>query len=183
MTLCCKTCLLILALCIVPGFAQETARDNGIRLYREGKFSEARPLLEAATSRDKKDKQAWLFLGGALFKLGDLAAAVKAFQKSHADYKTEFPNDDRHMRILVTPRLKLGDRNYAMVSGRVRIAIEYGADGKIGFALPFDSSLSSQYVNAVLDVVNGIQFEPAMKEGKTVAVIRITDYEFSYSIL
>ncbi len=65
-----------------------------------------------------------------------------------------------------------------MSSGTVRIAVEFRADGTIGFTFPLKSPIDRELVQQSVDAVKGIRFEPAMKDGKPLTVINFVEYGF-----
>ena len=73
----------LIALLLNPGFipGQTVAQDRelGIRFYSEGKTNEAIAALRAAVKQDKRDGDAWYYLGLALVRIDDMKAARKAF--------------------------------------------------------------------------------------------------------
>lgn len=58
------------------------ARDAGLDLVERGFLADARPLLERSMKLDPMDLETGVGLGTALRRLGDRAAAVKAFQQA-----------------------------------------------------------------------------------------------------
>ena len=42
----------------------QTKREEGIDLYRDGKYDHAAQILQTVVTNDKKDKLAWVYLGG-----------------------------------------------------------------------------------------------------------------------
>jgi Flp pilus assembly protein TadD len=84
-----RTLIVVLVglLCVHLAFAQtppHEERERGIRLYNEGKTAEAVSALQAATARDKKDEEAWHYLGLAQVRADDMKAARKAFSSAIA---------------------------------------------------------------------------------------------------
>ncbi len=74
----------LIALLLNPAFiAAQTAavsqdRQLGIRFYNEGKTNEAIAALRTAVKQDKRDGDAWYYLGLALVRIDDMKAARKA---------------------------------------------------------------------------------------------------------
>src|SRR5262245_20529512 len=67
-------------------FAQEPSqaaeKERGIELYRKGNFSEAAETLKEAVKKQRKDSDAWYYLGLSLHRVGEIEAARKAFEKT-----------------------------------------------------------------------------------------------------
>src|SRR5215203_1561372 len=83
-----------------PASAQQTDRDRGIELYREGKFQDAAKVLETAVTVEPNDPSAWRFLGGAYVHMDKAGKAVNAFAKSSRVKRGVVnPNFERSVRI------------------------------------------------------------------------------------
>lgn len=65
-------------------FAQQTGREKGIELYRQGNYKEAVKTLNAAVKNNPNDAEAQTFLSLSLLKTGKLKAAEKALGKTLA---------------------------------------------------------------------------------------------------
>jgi tetratricopeptide (TPR) repeat protein len=170
-----------LALCPTALFSQnQSNRDTGIEFYRAGNFDKTAEILETVTANDKGDTIAWLYLGAAYVKLGKKQEAVKAFQKSNYSYKDEGSSDfDKKLKVNYKPRASYTDEaRQNNISGTIKIAIEYSADGKIGFLFPFQT-LPYGLTENTIAAAKAINFEPAMKNGKPVAVVSVVTYIFS----
>lgn len=160
--------------------AQQTARDRGIELYREGKFADAVTLLESAVAADQTDRAAWIFLGGAFAQTGKNERAAEAFAKSNVRPSAAQPKYERSVRITHKPRVTYiegGMRN--MSSGKVRVAVEFRADGTIGFVFALPTTLDPALIRQSVEAARGMKFEPAMKDGNPVTVINYAEYAFS----
>jgi len=171
--------LLTIFLLTSAAFAQQTDRDKGIDLYREGKFKEAIHLLEKSVAADETDRAAWTYLGGAYVNIGENDKATKAFVKSKVRPTSAQPKYESSVRVTYKPRATYseeGRRNLS--SGTVRIFVEFRSDGKIGFAFALPSSIDPSLVRQSIEASRGIKFEPAVKNGKPVTVINITEYGF-----
>ena len=174
-------CAIILSIFLVASAvsAQQTDRDSGIDLYREGKFKEAIALLEKCVAADETDRAAWIYLGGAYVHTGESAKAVTAFSKSSVRPTGAQPKYDSSVKITYKPRAtysETGRRNLS--SGTVRVFVEFRADGKIGFVFPLPSTVDPSLVQQSILAARGIKFEPAVKDGKPVTVINVTEYGF-----
>jgi hypothetical protein len=62
--------------------------------------------------------------------------------------------------------------------GIVKIAVEFGANGEIGFVFPYQT-LPDRLTESVINATKSIKFSPAEKDGKPVTIIRILEYSFS----
>jgi tetratricopeptide (TPR) repeat protein len=157
-------------------FAQEqNERDKGIEFYRQSEYEEAIEILQSHVKIEEKDRLAWLYLGASYVKLKKDDEAIKAFRMTNVIYKKNLPVYDKKLKIISKPQFTYNQR----ASGKIAIAVEYGADGKIGFAFPF-RELSDELTKKVVSAAKTIKFEPAVKDGKAVTVISIIEYDFSY---
>lgn len=167
---------------LLAGFAsaQETDRDRGIDLYREGKFGEAIEMLEKAVATNESDRAAWIFLGGAYVRTGEDSKAAAAFKRSSIRPNGPQPKYEKSVKITFKPRAKYTEQaRRHMSSGTVRIAVEFRSDGTIGFVFPLSTSLDTDLVRQSVDAAKGTRFEPAMIDGKAVTVINFAEYGFS----
>ncbi|MDR1611228.1 MAG: tetratricopeptide repeat protein [Planctomycetota bacterium] len=70
-----------------PGYADPGAPgspqfDNAVRLVKESRFSEAKPLLSAETSSNPRNAAAWRWLGDCHYNLLELPQALDAYQRA-----------------------------------------------------------------------------------------------------
>jgi hypothetical protein len=172
------TTLLVLFFSAGTLSAQVSDRDQGIQLYRDGKFTEAIGILERSVGADKTDRAAWLYLAGAYVHTGDKAKAAQAFEKSRVRTTTPQPKYDSSVKITHKPAANYTEAaRRKMQSGTIRVAVEFRADGTIGFAFPLRTDLTD-LVEVAVEAAKGIRFEPAMDEGKPVTVINFAEYGF-----
>ncbi|MET0754150.1 MAG: energy transducer TonB [Pyrinomonadaceae bacterium] len=157
---------------------QQNERDKGIGLYRQGEYEKAVEVLQSRVKTEEKDRLAWIYLGGAYVKLKKDKEAVKAFRQTNVVYDENLPDYDKKLKI--TNRPHAGYTQSARengISGKITIAVEFGADGKIGFAFPIQKLPYGLTENA-LEAAKSITFEPAEIGGKPVTTIKIVSYEF-----
>ena len=69
-------------------------------------------------------------------------------------------------------------RGRTTFTGEIKIAVEFRADGKLGFVFPFQTLQHGLTQNAV-GAASSITFEPAIKNGKPVSVVSVITYGFS----
>lgn len=161
--------------------AQDSDRDRGLDLYREGKFTEAIAALETAVTTNANDRIAWIFLGGGYIHADDMKKAHTAFQRSFEAARPIVapPKYDRSVKVTNKPRPQYTQQaRMNMSSGQVRVAVEFQADGKIGFIYPIDR-VNDDLIRPSLVAAQQIEFQPAMKDGKPVTVINIVVYGYS----
>lgn len=60
----------------------QAGRENGIKLYKEGKYNEAAIELEKASKKEKTDAELRNYLGLAYIKIKDYGKAIKAFDNA-----------------------------------------------------------------------------------------------------
>jgi tetratricopeptide (TPR) repeat protein len=159
--------------------AQQSDRDRGIDLYREGKFTEAISALETAVASNPDDRIAWAFLGGGYVHADDKGKALSPFRKSHEiKQPAPPPTYDRNAKITHKP-LPRYPRSARMggVSARTLVAVELRSDGKIGFAFALAPTMND-FVQPSLKAAWAIEFEPAIKNGNPVTVIKFVEYGY-----
>ena len=172
--------LLLFVLLLLSGISvfSQTSREDGIDLFRAGDFEKAADVLKAVTAADKKDQFAWVYLGASLYRGGKSKDAASAFQKGKAKVEDLVPGDDSAVSEFKKPRPHYTDTaRQSFTSGVVKLAVELGPDGKIGFiyvlqALP--NGLTEQSIAAA----RSITFTPAVKKGKPVRTVAIVEYTF-----
>jgi outer membrane biosynthesis protein TonB len=81
--------------------------------------------------------------------------------------------------MISKPRARYTDEaRYNNVTGTIKIAVEYQADGSIGFTIPVESLPHGLTQNA-LQSARQIRFQPAVRNGNAVTVVGIVEYTFS----
>lgn len=162
---------------VLPVLGQ-TQTIDGLALYRASKFDEAVTVLRSVTDADKKDRFAWAYLGASLMKTGHGSKAVAAFRKGKVKVEELVPGDDSPVTNFSKPRPRYTDlARQSLTVGKVRLAVELGADGKVGFITPIEAlpnGLTEQSVAAA----KSIAFTPAEKNGKPVTTVAIVEYTF-----
>src|SRR5262245_41604130 len=166
---------IITALLVIAVNAQQSDREIGVSLYREGKFDQAVDRLRAATTMDQKDQVAWMYLGASYVHLHKYSDAQKAFSKTNVVPINSDPFDDSPGKITYKPRAPRNDtirREYPIGFGVIRVAVELLPNGKVGFAFPLRNSVR-EWEPEVIAAAKGIRFQPAIKGGVPVTVITI----------
>ena len=167
---------------LLTGFvsAQQTDRDRGIDLYRVGDFTGAMTLLENAVTTDASDRAAWIFLGGVYVHTGEESKAVQAFAKMNVRPTNPQPTYDRSVKVTYKPHAPYTEEaRKNLSSGKVRIAVEFRADGTIGFIFPLPTTIDPSLVEQSVNAAKSMKFEPAAKDGKPVTAINLVEYGFS----
>ena len=158
-------------------FGQQAKSDEGIDLYRAGNFSDAVLRLTEATSLDRSDGQAWLYLAAAHKHLGNDKEAIKAIKSSRSSKKTIPPKYDKPVKI--TSKRTPGVRGeYTGGRSDYAVAIELCSDGTVGIIIPYMTSFFERQ-QEIIDDAKKIKFEPAEQNGKPVTVIYVFEYTFS----
>ena len=170
--------LFTLLLLIGIAAGQQSSRDQGIDLYREGKFTEAVKSLDEATKADKGDRQAWLYLGAANEHLGKHSDAQKACWNSRVIQKTNLPKLDTQAKISSKPRPDFQSGNAPPGEMTFIVAVELRSDGKVGVVIPFHGPPHDND-GPVIDATKKVVFEPAVKDGRPVTVITVLEYQFN----
>lgn len=158
---------------------QQNDRDQGIELYRQGEYENAVETLQARVKAEAKDRLAWLYLGASYVKLKRNKEADKAFNKMKGVYKENPPVYDKKLKIISKPYVQYTDEaRQNGIRGTISLAVEFGADGKIGFVFPFHQLPYGLTENAV-KAAGTIKFEPAEKDGKPLTVVHVIEYSFT----
>ena len=173
--------ILVLSLLFVSSIPAQTNRDEGIKLYEQGEYEKAIQILQAITQTDKNDRLAWVYLGASYVKLKRDNEAAKAFRKADGiRQKTPAPeNVNNEFKITHKPRVAYTEtarRN--QTQGTIKLVVEFGADGKIGFVFPFRELPDGLTENAI-EAARSIKFKSAMKDGRAVTSIKFIEYSFS----
>ena len=170
--------ILLFALSFTAFAQTESERDKGIEFYMQGEYEKATEILQNRVKAENKDRLSWAFLGASFVKLKKYNDAVKAFQKADGGSKKNLPIYDKELKIIKNPLPSYSKRAANnQTSGLIKVAIEFGADGKIGMVFPFQI-LSDGLTEKAVNAAKSIEFEPAVKDGKPVAVIKTVHYSF-----
>ena len=169
--------LLFVIFCSISAFSQ-SSREYGIDLYRAGDFEKSAEVLKAVTTVDKKDQIAWVYLGASLYKSGKSKDAGSAFRKGKANIEDLVPGDDSPVSGFKKPRPHYTDMaRQNLTSGVVKLAVEFGPDGIIGFVC-VSQALPNGLTEESMAAARKITFTPATKNGKTVGTVAIVEYTF-----
>ncbi|MDQ3131656.1 MAG: energy transducer TonB [Acidobacteriota bacterium] len=166
-----------LLICATNIFAQQP--ENGFELYEKGEYQKAAEVLQKAVTTNEKDRKSWLYLGMTYIKLDNKKEAVKSFEKADKINFKQSEIDKTTFKIISKPRANYTDearRN--SVSGTIKFAVEFGADGEIKEIFPF-KKLPYGLTENTVESVRKIKFEPASKDGKAVSYITIVSYSFT----
>ncbi len=98
------------------------------------------------------------------------------------DKAVPIPNDDPSitlLSVLTKPRANYTDSaRLAGVQGEIALAVLFSADGKTKMILvlkPLSNGLTEQAIKAA----QNITFNPQMKDGKPVSVVKVVKYNFA----
>lgn len=156
-------------------------RDRGIELYRQNDLQKAADVLQAVVAADKKNRLAWIYLSLSYGKLGKADKAIKYMRKA-ADISLKDSSGsqfyDQEAKIISSPRPRYTQAaKRSMTTGRVKLAIELGANGKVLFIVPvygLPDGLTEECAAAALN----IKFDPALRNGNPVSSVKILEYSF-----
>ena len=171
--------LTIVLLAASGGFAQAAAGglDEGVALYDQGKYAEAADALGKLVAADRENRRAWLYLGMSRARLKNNSEAVKALKQ--ADKLKAVTVAAEGVKITSKPRASYTDAARGnLTQGTVKLAVEFGADGKIKAVVPFQKLPDGLTENCVA-AAKGIVFDPATKDGKPISAIGIVTYSFT----
>jgi TonB family protein len=175
------TLFFILLFSAVNIFAQQTEREKGFALYEKGEYQKAVETLQKAVEADADDQKSWLYLGMSNARLENKSEAVKAFKKAEKTvFKEEKAGENQTpLKIISKPQARYTDAARSDgIQGTIKVAVEFGADGKIKEIFPY-RTLSGGLNENVVAAVEKIRFEPATRDGKTVLTIKILSYTFT----
>jgi tetratricopeptide (TPR) repeat protein len=166
-------------------FAQsESELEKGVGFYDGGEYQKAVDVLQKVVEADEKDRKAWLYLGMSEANLKNKSNAVKAFKRAfkirkEADAEETTGADQTRTKIIYKPRAEYPQaaRNN-MTQGTIKLAVEFGADGKIKEVFAFQT-LPDGLTEICVEAARRIRFEPARKDGKPYSTIAIVTYEFT----
>lgn len=177
----CKILTTLIFLVLSAGFSfAQSVREKGIELYQNGDYKAAIEILQRVVEADENDGMAWRFLGMAYARTNNEEQSRKTFDKAD-DFRDEDLNKTYDIPIKF---IKLPKNNYTKkarqnnVKGRVKLAVEFRFDGKIGFIFPI-KELPDGLTESAVKAANSIEFEPAVKNGRAVTVIKFVEYIFS----
>ncbi|HEX8279709.1 MAG TPA: energy transducer TonB [Segetibacter sp.] len=156
----------------------QAERDKGIELYQQKNYQAAIPVLKSVIEEDKKDWNAWLYLGMSLAKTEKEKEALEAFRKGASYYPKNQYLKDEVFKITAKPRPNYTDLARSnSVSGIVSFAVEFDAEGKVGTIIPI-KTLPGGLTENTVNVAKKIKFTPMVKDGKPITIIRIVEYSF-----
>lgn len=166
---------ILLFACVAFG---QNERDKGVGLYLQGDYNSAIAILQNVVQTDKKNRVAWLYLGMSFARARKNSEALKALRKADSISVKDSSDYDKELKIVSKPRPRYTDSaRQNLTTGRVKLAIEFGADGKIKAIIPIQSLPNGLTENCV-DVAQNIKFEPAQKNGNPVSSIKVIEYSF-----
>lgn len=162
------------------GFAQ-SEREKGFDFYQKGDYKAAAEILQKIVENDKKDNEAWRFLGMAYARSNDEKLAIESFSKAVNIIEKELNKIyDSPVKIISKRHAQFTEEaRQNLVSGTIKLAVEFGANGKINFIFPL-TRLSHGLTENAVSAANEIKFEPAVKNGKAVTVIKFMEYHFTF---
>ena len=169
--------LLTILLFCTFGFGQ-SEREKGIDLYENGDYISAIEVLQNVVKTDDKDRDAWLFLGMSFVKTKKNKEALKALRKGDSISLVNSSEYSKELKIISKPHPRYTDlARQNNVTGKVKLAIEFGSDSKIKAIVPIQTLPDGLTANC-LEVAQRIEFEPAYKNDKPVNYIKIIVYTF-----
>ena len=156
-----------------------TTTDSGIESYRTGDYKVAIEFLKNAVAARKNDKYAWAYLGASYLHLGEEKAATRAFAKSNLSFRDKPELLDAPVKKLQSPQPTFtGSQQQNALGAEVKVAVEYKADGTIGFAFAFQALPDERTANCVR-AARSIRFRPAVKNGVPVTTVNVVTYSFN----
>ncbi len=161
-------------------FFAQTEREKGIEFYEAGNYKTAIESLQKAVETNENDGEAWRFLAMAFARESNTEQALKAFDKA-----AEFRDEDLNKKYdLPVKFINLPKNNYTKearrnnVTGRVKLAVEFGKDGQIKHIFSI-RELPDGLTEKAVEAAHKIKFKPAIINGKPVTVIKFVEYSFT----
>ena len=174
--------IFVLPLLFVSVSFAQSERDEGIELYRQDEYEKAARILQAAVQVNERDRLGWTYLGASFVKLKKDDEAAKAFRKADGIRSKNPPSYAYDKEVKITQRPRFNSTEEARrngTEGTVKLAVEFRADGKIGFVFPFQT-LPDGLTESAAHAARNIRFEPAVKDGKPVATVKFIEYSISF---
>lgn len=175
------TAVLVLASSMCAFGQDSVARDAGVERYRSGEFQKAVDELEPIVNAGRADQITAMYLAGSYVHLKRSKDATALFKKIHAGKFGKFVDgveSDKPVKITskAVPEFDPSDREFGR-EVHVYLAVEYKADGSLGFIFPFESSTPLTRETGIR-ATKTIKFEPALHKGKPVTKITFVDYSY-----
>jgi TonB family protein len=170
--------MLTILLFAVVAFGQDKT-DKGIELYLQGDYNGAISILQDVVQTNKNNRDAWLYLGMSFARIRKNKEALKALRKGDSISSKNSSNYDKELKIISKPHCRYTDSaRENSITGTVKLAVEFGADGTIKSIIAVQSLPYGLTENCIAAAEN-IKFEPATKNGKPVASIKVNEYSFN----
>jgi tetratricopeptide (TPR) repeat protein len=157
----------------------QTKTNEGIEFYLNGEYENAVESILTTLETDKQNQILWRYLGMSFARLQNDSLAVKAFEKADTLFVNTSANDGERIKLISRPiasYTKKARQKY--VQGSVKLAVEFGKNGKIAFIYPY-KKLPDGMTESVISAVQKFEFEPATRNGKPITTIQIIEYKFS----
>ena len=167
-SLACCAITLLLGLSVIA--QQESEQQKGIRLYREGAFTESASILKEVV-KSSPSNAAWKYLGAALVNSGIEKEAIEAFKNSG---QFKFNKDDE--MVDKQRRITKPSKPDKLEVGWVKVAAELRKDGTVGFVVPIDADASKAYIESCLKATRKMKFEAAEIAGQPVTSVMTFEY-------
>lgn len=177
-----KIILLLLFAAASPIFANaQSSRADAFDFYRQGRCDDAIPVLEKALEADKKDTAVRAYLGICYLKVGRKKEAEKILklvspQEKLADGVDTRATADKKDKSRFARYTQ--EARYQNVSGTVVLVIEVRADGMVGMVFA-SKGLPHGLTESSIAAASRTKWSPAVKEGKAVDSIVVSEYTFS----
>jgi tetratricopeptide (TPR) repeat protein len=158
-------------------FAQQA--ESGFELYEKGEYKKAAEVLQKVVEADEQDQKPRLYLGMSYAKLKKEEEAVKILREADKIPFRKLAENEIPPKFLSKPRANYTDlARQNGIQGTVKLAIEFGADGKVKFIFPFQK-LPNGLTENVIETAKKILFEPAKRNDKPISFVTILKYSFT----
>lgn len=162
-------------------FGQESEREKGIEFYNKGEYQKAVETLQKAVEADQEDKTSWLYLGMSHAHLKKQSLAVKALKKADKISSKNKESAEAQSKVKITSKPRPNYTDAARMNqtqGKIKLAVEFGADGSIKNIFVFQG-LPNGLTEQAVEAIKKVKFEPATKDGKPYSTIGVLTYQFT----
>lgn len=167
----------IILLSVTAVFGQQDERSKGIELYQDGKFEESITVLRKVVETDPVNKVAWMYLGASLANVGKGADALDAFMKPGGGSKLDYKYEKELKIIKKSPAPYTDSARRKKIEGTINAMVEFKGDGKVGFVI-ITKGLQGGLNENVVEAARNVKFEPAIRNGRPVSVVKMMQYKF-----
>lgn len=153
---------------------------KGVEFYESGDYQSAIENLQKAVEINERNGDAWRFLGMAYARTDNKEKAQESFNKAVKIPEKELSEIfDAPLKITkVSPPRYTQTARMNGIGGKIKLAVEFGKDGKIEFVFPVNE-LKDGLTKSAVDAAKKVKFNPATRNDKPVTYIKFVEFQFS----